>query len=370
MNKITKIKNFVEYLKKNNFPKEKYNALNNNLKLNEFKKIYKKKFLNDYNLQEILKTYNKLNILFKKSISYISEFQSLLLEKGNLESYITGGSALKLYSMLDNKINNNNKILETPDFDMYLIIDNNRISNNLIIKNTLEIIDILISIIKNINYNRLELYLSLNYQNTNDFLDIIIFLLNNDFDLLKYNPYSNSDCYCYYFKFIKIISKECCIKLTIKFITFSKDLSKSMLGILLINNYYFNKNKNYKLSYNFLPIEIVIIKKNKENLKLISNNIKINNKILYIFNEKAILYNLLNLVYKYKYLINSKSIKDKLNYGKNKRDNERLNYFFNYYCNIYYPQLNIIKRNNILKKLKNNIIKFNKPVIELKKISL
>lgn len=143
-----------------------------------------------------------------------------------------------------------------------------------------------------------------------------------------------------------------------------------MLGILLINNYYFNKNKNYKLSYNFLPIEIVIIKKNKENLKLISNNIKINNKILYIFNEKAILYNLLNLLYKYKYLINSKSIKDKLSYGKNKRDNERLNYFFNYYCNIYYPQLNIIKRNNILKKLKNNIIKFNKPVIELKKISL
>jgi hypothetical protein len=251
---------------------------------------------------------------------------------------------------------------------MYLIIDKPRITNNLIIKELLVIINSVISIIKNPNYSTLDLHLLLEFQNTNNFIDIVHYFMNNDYDLFKFNPYNEGDSFCYYFKFIKVINKEFCIKITIKFILFSDNLKKSEKnGILLINNYYFDHLQNFKLSYNFLPIELVIIKKNEENLKLIGSSIKINNKLLHIFNEKAILYNLLNLAYKYKYLMNNKSIKNKLEEKKNKRDNLRLEYFFNYYCNLYHSKLNYDERNKILNTMKSEIKNFSRSVIQLKK---
>lgn len=376
-NKKIRIKEFIKYLKSINFPTEKYYApydypntnIINKKPVNEFTKKYKKKFLNDVNLKDVLKKDNKINNLFEKSISYVAEFQKSILKNKNMETYITGGSAIKLYSMLDKKKNNNSlKILNTTDFDMYLMIDTPRITNNLIIKELLVIINSVISIIKNPNYSTLDLHLLLEFQNINNFIDIVNFFMNNDYDLFKFNPYNEGDCFCYYFKFIKVINKEFCIKMTIKFILFSDNLKKSEKnGILLINNYYFDHLQNFKLCYNFLPIELVIIKKNEENLKLIGSSIKINNKLLHIFNEKAILYNLLNLAYKYKYLMNNKSIKNKLEEQKNKRDNLRLEYFFNYYCNLYYPKLSHDERNKILNRMKSEIKNFSTSVIQLKK---
>jgi hypothetical protein len=375
-NKKIRVKEFIKYLNSINFPIEKYYAIydypNTNSKnkknpINEFTKKYKRKFLNDINLKDTLKKDNKVNNLFENSINYVVEFQKNILKNKNMETYITGGSAIKLYSMLDNK-NKNNSILTTTDFDMYLCIETSRVTNNLIIKELLNIINSVYLIIKNPNYMTLDIHLLLNFENTNNFIDIVHFFMNNDYDLFKFNPFNDSDCFCYYFKFIKLINKEFCIKITIKFIIFSDNLKKAdKNAILLINNYYFDHLQNFKLCYNFLPIELVIIKKNEENLKLIGSTIKINNKILHIFNEKAILYNLLNLAYKYQYLLNDKSIKNKLDSQKNKRDNLRLEYFFNYYCSIYYPQLTLCERDKILNNMKSEIKNFSKAVIQLKK---
>lgn len=376
-NKKIRIKDFIKYLNSKNFPKEKYYAVydypNTDIKnkknpINEFTKKYKKKFLNDLNLKDILKKDNKVNNLFEDSINYVAEFQKNILKNKNMSIYITGGSAIKLYSILDNDKNKNNSILTTTDFDMYLCIDTPRITNNLIIKELINIINSVYSIIKNPNYMTLDIHLLLNFDNIHNYINLVNFFMNNDYDLFKFNPFNDGDCFCYYFKFIKLINKEFCIKITIKFILFSDNLKKTEKnGILLINNYYFDYLQNFKLCYNFLPIELVIIKKNEENLKLIGNTIKINNKILHIFNQKAILYNLLNLAYKYQYLIDNKSIKNKLNSQKNKRDNLRLEYFFNYYCKIYYPQLTLCERDKILHAMKSEIKNFSKSVIQLKK---
>ena len=377
-NKKKKVKEFIKYLNSINFPQEKYYAVydypntiieNKNKKnpINEFTKKYKRKFLNDINLKDVLKKDNKVNNLFEDSINYVVEFQKNILKNKNMETYITGGSAIKLYSMLDNK-SKNNSILTTTDFDMYLCIKTSRVTNNLIIKELHNIINSVYSIIKNPNYMTLDIHLLLNFENTNNFIDLVHFFMNNDYDLFKFNPFNEGDCFCYYFKFIKLINKEFCIKITIKFILFSDNLKKAdKNAILLINNYYFDHLQNFKLCYNFLPIELVIIKKNEENLKLIGSTIKINNKILHIFNEKAILYNLLNLAYKYQYLLDDKSIKNKLNSQKNKRDNQRLEYFFNYYCKIYYPQLTLDEKGKILNVMKFEIKNFSKAVIQLKK---
>lgn len=378
-NKKIRVKEFMKYLNIINFPQEKYYAVydypntiieNKNKKnpINEFTKKYKRKFLNDVDLRDTLKKYNKVNNLFEDSINYVVEFQKNILKNKNMETYITGGSAIKLYSMLDNNKNKNNSILTTTDFDMYLCIETSRVTNNLIIKELLNIINSVYLIIKNPNYMTLDLHLLLNFENTNNFIDLVNFFMNNDYDLFKFNPFNEGECFCYYFKFIKLINKEFCIKITIKFILFSDNLKKAdKNAILLINNYYFDHLQNFKLCYNFLPIELVIIKKNEENLKLIGSTIKINNKILYIFNEKAILYNLLNLAYKYQYLLDDKSIKNKLDSQKNKRDNQRLEYFFNYYCKIYYPQLTLDEKDKILNVMKSEIKNFSKAVIQLKK---
>lgn len=378
-NKKIRVKEFIKHLNSINFPQKKYYAvydypntiINNKNKrnpINEFTKKYKRKFLNDINLKDTLKKDNKVNNLFEDSINYVVEFQKNILKNKNMETYITGGSAIKLYSMLDNNKSKNNTILTTTDFDMYLCMETSRITNNLIIKELLNIINSVYLIIKNPNYMTLDLHLLLNFENTNHFIDLVHFFMNNDYDLFKFNPFNEGDCFCYYFKFIKLINKEFCIKITIKFILFSNNLKKAdKNAILLINNYYFDHLQNFKLCYNFLPIELVIIKKNEENLKLIGSTIKINNKILYIFNEKAILYNLLNLAYKYQYLLDDKSIKNKLNSQKNKRDNQRLEYFFNYYCKIYYPQLTLDEKGKILNVMKFEIKNFSKAVIQIKK---
>ena len=378
-NKKIRVKEFIKYLNSINFPQEKYYAVydypntiieNKNKKnpINEFTKKYKRKFLNDVNLKDAIKKDNKINNLFEDSIDYVIEFQKNILKNKNMETYITGGSAIKLYSMLDNNKNKNNSILTTTDFDMYLCIETSRVTNNLIIKELLNIINSVYLIIKNPNYMTLDLHLLLNFENTNNFIDLVNFFMNNDYDLFKFNPFNEGECFCYYFKFIKLINKEFCIKITIKFILFSDNLKKAdKNAILLINNYYFDHLQNFKLCYNFLPIELVIIKKNEENLKLIGSTIKINNKILHIFNEKAILYNLLNLAYKYQYLLDDKSIKNKLDSQKNKRDNQRLEYFFNYYCKIYYPQLTLDEKDKILNVMKSEIKNFSKAVIQLKK---
>ena len=217
-NKKIRVKEFIKYLNSINFPQEKYYAVydypntiieNKNKKnpINEFTKKYKRKFLNDINLKDTLKKDNKVNNLFEDSINYVVEFQKNILKNKNMETYITGGSAIKLYSMLDNNKSKNNNILTTTDFDMYLCIETSRMTNNLIIKELINIINSVYLIIKNPNYMTLDLHLLLNFENTNNFINIVQFFMNNDYDLFKFNPFNEGDCFCYYFKFIKLINK-------------------------------------------------------------------------------------------------------------------------------------------------------------------
>lgn len=367
---------FINYLYEKGFPDKKYNAIYdypntkkiNGKPFNYFTQNYKRKFLNDVDVKTILNTNEKKNKLFQDSIPIISQFQKNIL-KNKMESYITGGSALKLYSIINKEENHqHNSLLTTADFDMYLCINTIIMDNNVIIHKLPILIESIYETIPNPNYMFLDIYLLLNFENMNNIDYVLDFFLNNNYDLYKFNPFSEKNNY--YFKFIKIINKEFCIKITIKFDVFSLNLSKyRKKGILIINNYYYDHTKNFKLVYNFVPIELVIIKKKEENIKLLRSKIEIKNNQLFIFNEKTILYNLFNLFYKYQCLKEDKSIQNKIKSGKNKRDFQRLEYFFNYYCKHFYPNFNEKDKHEILEKIKSQKQKFSNSVIVVKNFS-
>ena len=101
---------FTKYLKSINFPKKNYDAtfLYHNTKIinkkpiNEFTKKYKRKFLIINN--EPVDTNKELNSLYFNTLSLVSELQKNLLNN-NTQSVISGGSSLKLYSLVDNNKN-------------------------------------------------------------------------------------------------------------------------------------------------------------------------------------------------------------------------------------------------------------------------
>ena len=163
--------NIVKYLKNINFPEKKFIGIYSNLNL---LKKYKKKFLLDQD-----KKLNDSNIdnLFIQSIPIISQFQKNMLNK-NYRTYITGGSAIKLYNMLykDNtKINN--ELIKTKDFDIFLFYEK-KITNILIINYVFDIIDSIYKTIQYPNFMVLELNVILNFKNLKEFNKIIKILFD------------------------------------------------------------------------------------------------------------------------------------------------------------------------------------------------
>lgn len=352
--------NIIKYLKNINFPEKKFIGMYSNLNL---LKKYKKKFLLDQD-----KKLNDSNIdnLFIQSIPIISQFQKNMLNK-NYNTCITGGSAIKLYSILYNdKIKSNNKLIKTNDFDIFLFYED-KITNLLIINYIFDIIDSIYKTIQYPNFMYLELNIILDFKNLREFNKIIKILFDEKYDLYLYKPESIKNIY--YFKFLKVINKEFCIKINIKFVIFSQDfIGSNKNAIIEIYNYYFDIKDNFKLKHKFIPIELIVSKKCNDSF--LKPEIKIENNLLYILSEKTILYNIINLIYKYEYLQDNISIKKKKEESKNKRDNDRLDYFFNLYYNVFYKNTNKDDRINILKKIRLNIKKFNKSITKIKNLNI
>lgn len=349
-----------KYLQNIHFPNKKFIGIYSKL---DYIKKYKKKFLLD---KDISLNNSKNDSLFLNSIPIVSKFQKNMLDK-KYNTYITGGSAIKLYNMLyKDKIKINNELVKTKDFDIFLFYEK-KITNILIINYLFDIIDSIYKTIQYPNFMFLELNVILNFKDLKEFDKIIKILLNENYDLYLYIP--NIIRNIYYFRFLKIINKEFCIKINIKFVICAEDfISANKNAIIEIYNYYFDIKENFKLKHNFIPIEIVVSK--KINDLFLKPEIKINNHLLYILSEKTILYNLINLIYKYEYLKENISIKKKLLENKNKRDTQRLDNYFDLYCDIFYKNINSDDRINILEKIKKNILKFNKSITKIKKIDV
>ena len=119
---------FIKYLKNNDFPNKNYNAITSHPDKNYFTQKYKKKFLYS---QESNISNSESKKLFNESFKYVSTFQQNLFQK-NIENYISGGFAQKLYSTLYD-VKNDDKILTTKDCDIYVYYDNIKINNNVIL---------------------------------------------------------------------------------------------------------------------------------------------------------------------------------------------------------------------------------------------
>lgn len=346
-------KNIIDYLNKNNFPYTDYDATKVN---KDFIKLYKKKFLFN-TIINIKKT--DADLLYYKSLPIISNFQKYLKQK-KIETYITGGSCIRLHTFL----NNNNElsqneidIISTTDFDMILFTDKQRISIKSILSYLMHIMNSYYLTINNPKYMTLQISLILPFNNILELHYVLKYLLNKNFDLYqyKYKPNNNE----YNFSFIILFEKEFCIKLNIRFLNMTKNFVKNdNYGIIEIYNYYYDFQDNYKLKNIVLPIEIMITRKSSQTTQLLKDSIVYNNNTFYIFNKKTMLYILSSLQYKYKYLVNNRSIIKKKEEHKNVRDYKRLMFFLRICCNsngLY----NNSKINENFNKLIENISQFN-----------
>ena len=128
-------KEFINYLLESNFPNTSYIAFkpysksnSNNNSQNKYKidfnNKYKKKFLLDYPQKDKISE-NTANTLFFQSMDFMSKFQQNLLNN-NIESYISGGGAQKLYAISINDYKKKNFLI-TRDYDLYLYYDNKKV---------------------------------------------------------------------------------------------------------------------------------------------------------------------------------------------------------------------------------------------------
>jgi len=375
------LNNFIKYIKEFGFPNKNYNAIKdypstimvtNRVYLNEFSKKYNKKFIFSYKDENILSNSND-DILFYKSLEFISNFQKTLYNK-NIKSYISGGSSVKLYSLVNNYNFQNKNIFKTPDFDIQLYDDNDKSKlTNIIILNNLETIINSISInIKDQYKNNsvLKIFSVMNLNNRKELLNILEYFLNLNYDLYKYriNKDKEDNDYMYYLDFIKKKSNTSYIILNLKFKKKLSILEKcDGYSYIKINTCITYKNILY---YIYSPIDITSHYKNNLNIKLIQGNIIYNNHNFYVLNKKSVLYNLINMYYHYQNSLNNKLIIKKKEEQKNKRDNKRLYYFFKFYCNLFYKNMNDNDINKTLDliKLKNN--KFNICLYVLKDLNI
>lgn len=364
---------FINYLKTMDFPNKKYNAiydypntqLINKKYINDFNKKYKKKFLYSHEDKNLIINYDSEQ-LFNNSFKYISNIQKNLLKR-NIQNYISGGAALKLYSLLY-KVNNNDKNLITKDYDMYLYYNEKKLNNIIILNKVKDIIDSLLEINKHQNYAFIELYMLLHYENSKNFVEILEIFLNNGFDLFTYTIKNND---IYEFKFLKVINKEFCIRIKLKLLNIDNFIKENIYSYTKLTYYYINKIKNeFKVVNKYIPIEILIKNKSKSNLEIMKSSIIYNNNIFYVYNMNTLLYNLMHLYYKYNHDTENKTIDIKKQSGKDIRDKKRLDLFFKIYCKAIYPELSKSNINSRLIKLKDSEKKFKKPIEKIKDFSI
>jgi hypothetical protein len=370
---------FIKYIKSFGFPFKNYNAIkdypntlsiNNKKTINKFTEKYNIKFILNYKDENILLNTNNDN-LFLKSLNYISNIQKILL-KNNIKTYIAGGSAIKLYSLINKNIlknyNINKNILKTSDFDIRLFNDNNKLSNKTILNNLEKIIDLININIENQIKNKivLKFFCSMNLYSKKDLINTLEIFLNLNYDLYKYKILIKNDDCTYYFDFIKKNSNTSYIILNLKLKKYSLNILKKCDAYSFIKINICNTNNN-KLYYIYNSIDIVLHNKNDLNINL-KTKIKYNNNIFYILNEKSILYNLINLYYDYKNLLNI--MEEKIKEGKNIRDEKRLDYVFKLYCKLFYKNMNNNSINKTLDLIKLKNKKFSKCIFLLKDLSI
>jgi hypothetical protein len=364
-------KDFLKYLKNIDFPNKKYDAVKsypateyiNHKFINDFNKKYKRKFLYDHEDKDIVET-SIANKLFNESLLYISRLQKNLNDV-NIENYIAGGGALKLYGSKCN-IDINKKFLITKDFDIYAYLNEKKITSIDIYNNSLNIVNSILKYPQNPNFGFLETYMLVHFENTKKFKELLDFYIGHGFDLHLYTPKEENNTYV--FKFLKVINKEFCIRFKIKFMKIDEFIKNNIYNYSKVTYYYIKRigNKEFKVINKFIPIEFLVKNKSKSNLDIMKSSLILNNNTYNLYNENTLLYNLMHLYYKYRHNIVNKTIEVKKSEGKNKRDEERLDYFFNIYCcNMKY----LLKNNNIKKKiveLKDDEKKFIKDIEKIK----
>ena len=350
-------KEFINYLLESNFPNTSYIAFkpysksnSNNNSQNKYKidfnNKYKKKFLLDYPQKDKISE-NTANTLFFQSMDFMSKFQQNLLNN-NIESYISGGGAQKLYAISINDYKKKNFLI-TRDYDLYLYYDNKKITYHVLLNNINTIFDSAILSLKSPNYTFIELYILLHFDNTKIFTKVLEIFLENNFDLQSYIHNFETN-------------KELCIKLKLKFSKIDDLLNESIYSYSKMSIYYNKRldNKKFKLLNKYIPIEILVKNKYNSNIELMKSTLKIKNNLFYIYNLNSILYMLMHMYYKYNTSSAiDKYIQKKINDHKNKRDEARLDDFFMIYSHILYKSLNKEELKKILdkmKSMKNNFI--------------
>lgn len=362
----------IKYLLKFGFPDKKYNATMDYPDTNIINGIYTNNFNCKYNKKKYLYPHEEkdkiedceANKLFNESFKYISNIQKNLFDK-KIENYISGGSALKLYSIFSNTKDNN--VFKTKDYDLYLYYDEKKITNRIILENTIKIIDSILKFANKENHAFLELYMIINFENTKKFKDVLEIFLGNNYDLHMYIP--NFEKNTYTFSFLKLINKEFCIRIRIKFLLMDDRFEKeNIYSYNKITFYYIQKiNDTYKPINKYIPFELLIKNKNKSNLDIMKSKIEIYNNTFYIYNKETLLYNLMHLYYKYNNVTDDIRIMDRKKEGKDIRDEKRLDLFFLIYNKLNKNNINFNHLKIELNKLKENNIKFKKSIENIKK---
>jgi hypothetical protein len=282
-----------------------------------------------------------------QSFDYISHFQKKLL-KYNIENYISGGFAQKLYLK---------DLIKTEDVDIVLLYDEKVITNKILIENTKYILKSALSyILKKSTFGILELFSILKYNSKKDLTFLTEFAAKNKFTLVSFHPIYKKNIYFYNFE-RKI--GDIIIHFNVKF---TNDVKSN------IENYISLKFNNEKEKY--LPMDILILNKRKIDTSIIKNSIKVDKNIFYIYSVKALLYNSMNIYHNYKYNVENKKLICKIKECKNKRDENRLYYILRLYCNTFYKILTETDIKKIFQLFKINNKKFKLDLFKVKNLNV
>jgi hypothetical protein len=372
---------FIKYIKDFGFPNKEYNAvkhypntiITDNKKFsNEFGKKYRIRFIFAFRDANILLYKNNNNDnLFLKSLNYVSNIQKTLYNE-NIKSYISGGSAIKLYSLINNYDVKNKSILNTSDFDIQLYHNNNtKITNIVILDNLKTIINSTSINIENKykNSSVLKIFSIMHLSNRKELVNILEYFLDLNYDLYKYriNRDDEENNFQYHLDFVKKTSHTSYIILNLKL---KKNILKKLnkcnsYSFVKINTFIIDKNQLYSI---YSVMELISHNNSDLNMNLIEGNIKYNNNNFYIFNVKSILYNLINLYHDYQNLLNQ--MEQKIKNSKDIRDEKRLDYVFKLYCKLFYKNMNNDTINKTLDLMKSKNKKFSKCIFVLKDLSV
>lgn len=280
------------------------------------------------------------NELFYKSLPYISDFQKQL-SKRNIENYISGGFALKLY--LNDYVTNNKNILLTKDCDIILLYEEDNFYSNKIISNINYILNSVLYFSKDENHGMIKLYTIIDYCSKPELNYIIKYIINEGYDLILYN--SNFKKKRYNINFIRKINNEFYIKIEIKVQNIPELKKKNIYSYNILNYFSFIKKEDKYIIYDkYIPMELLVINKKYVNTDIFKNVIKVNNYVFNVYNIKFLIYNLMLIYYNYKYNKENKGLLIKKEQNYNIRDEKRLYYLLKLYCN---KKFNITNENNI-----------------------